>query len=384
MKKIKKTKQTKGESETALKYADSIIATLREPFLVINKNLRIVSANRSFYITFKVTKKETIGRLLFNLGHRQWNIPKLIKLLKEILPQKRVVTNYEVEHEFRTIGHRIMSLNASQLRVQKKIAKLITEGGEEEEEELILLAIEDITEQEKLKKKIILSEKLSALGKLAGSLVHELRNSLSAVRNSTYSLKTFDFQDKHIKKNLWILEEEGNRMDGIINDILGFAFGFAKGRKPNNTKKDIGKIIKKSLEEVIIPKNVKINIKFKRTPMLLVEEIHMIQLFSNIIKNAIEAMPRGGILTIATKKRDNYILINIKDTGTGIKKNDLIKIFEPLFSTKSQGTGLGLVACQRIIKLYDGIINVKSKFGKGTEFVIKIPIKRWGGSIFKT
>ncbi|MFH1112111.1 MAG: hypothetical protein V1712_03545 [Patescibacteria group bacterium] len=117
MKEIKKTKQTGKEVEIALKYANSIITTLREPFLVINKNLRIVSANNSFYAVFEVAEKETIGQLLPNLGNGQWNIPKLIHLLKEILPQKTVVTNYEVEHEFKTIGHRIMNLNACQLPV---------------------------------------------------------------------------------------------------------------------------------------------------------------------------------------------------------------------------------------------------------------------------
>jgi len=124
MKKIKKTKQTEKEVRIALKYANSILATLREPFLVINKNLRVVSASSSFYTTFKVAEKETIGQLLPDLGNGQWNIPKLIQLLKEILPQKTVVTNYEVEHDFKTIGYRIMNLNALQLRVPKKIATL--------------------------------------------------------------------------------------------------------------------------------------------------------------------------------------------------------------------------------------------------------------------
>ncbi|MBI2058082.1 MAG: PAS domain-containing protein [Candidatus Yanofskybacteria bacterium] len=145
------------EVRVALNYANSIIATLRESFLVINKNLQVVSVNSSFYTTFKVTEKETIGQLLPNLGNGQWNIPKLIHLLKEVLPQKTVVTNYEIEHEFETIGYRIMNLNAVQLRIPKKITTLITaktEEEEEEEEELILVAIEDITDRRKIERQL--------------------------------------------------------------------------------------------------------------------------------------------------------------------------------------------------------------------------------------
>ncbi|TSC84563.1 MAG: PAS/PAC sensor hybrid histidine kinase [Parcubacteria group bacterium Gr01-1014_17] len=196
--------------EVALKYTNSIIATLREPFLVINRNLRVVSANQSFCTTFKITEKETIGQLLPHLGNGQWNIPPLIHLLEEILPQKTVVINYEVEHEFKTIGHRIMNLNARQLRIPKKIAVLITkEEEEEEEEELILLAIEDITARKEIEKKLAIiaeekedvrrklavttdklarTEKLATIGKLAGIMAHEIKNPLGVIRNSIYFL----------------------------------------------------------------------------------------------------------------------------------------------------------------------------------------------------
>lgn len=138
--------QSQTETEMALSYANNIISTLREPFLVMNKKLRIISANKSFYTTFKVTEKETIGQTLSKLGNNQWNIPKLIHLLKEILQKKIAVTNYEVDHKFKTIGHRTMNLNASQIRIPKNVAKLLTRDDEDNDEELILLSIEDITE----------------------------------------------------------------------------------------------------------------------------------------------------------------------------------------------------------------------------------------------
>ncbi|MCX5713018.1 MAG: PAS domain-containing protein, partial [Candidatus Omnitrophica bacterium] len=122
---FKKKGIDKSGVKAALDYANNIIATLRESFLVLDKNLRVISANRSFYDTFKVAKKDTIGRPFPDLGNRQWDIPKLITLLMEILPEKRAVENYEVEHEFKDIGQRTMSLNAYQLRVPKKVAEMI-------------------------------------------------------------------------------------------------------------------------------------------------------------------------------------------------------------------------------------------------------------------
>lgn len=217
MKKIKSTKQTVKEVKIALGYANSIIATLREPFLVINKNLRVVSANHSFYTTFKVGEKETVGRLLPDLDSRQWNIHKLIHLLKEILPEKTVLTNYEVEHEFKTIGHRVMNLNALQLRIPKKIARLITGGEEEEEEELILLAIEDITERERLRKELKGSEEryrrafeTSRDGLL---LIHKTEGDILNSNESIQKLLDYS-QEEFLKKKLWEI--------GVTKDVADF------------------------------------------------------------------------------------------------------------------------------------------------------------------
>lgn len=134
-----------------LKYANSIIAILREPFLVLDKNLRVISANHAFYTTFRVAEKDTTGQQLSDLGDKQWNIPKLLQLLKEVLPKKEMVRDYVVEHKFERIGERIMRINACQSCVPKKVAGIIVarveeEKEEEKEEELILLSIEDITE----------------------------------------------------------------------------------------------------------------------------------------------------------------------------------------------------------------------------------------------
>src|SRR3990172_9265462 len=127
-------------------YSESIINTVREPLIALDQDLRVVSVSRSFYEVFKVKPEETVGQLIYDLGNKQWNIPKLRELLETILPQKTTFDNYEVEHDFATIGWRIMLLNARQ--IQRVLGK----------ERIILLAIEDITEHKRLESLLTESE----------------------------------------------------------------------------------------------------------------------------------------------------------------------------------------------------------------------------------
>jgi|WetSurMetagenome_2_1015567.scaffolds.fasta_scaffold00053_59 diguanylate cyclase (GGDEF)-like protein/PAS domain S-box-containing protein len=134
--------KTKISECDAREYAESIINTVREPLIALDKDLRIVTASRSFYEIFMVKPEETEGRLIYDLGNKQWDIPKLRELLENILPQKTTFENYEVEHEFSTIGRRVMLLNARQIQ------------RGEGKERILLLAIEDITERKQSEEKI--------------------------------------------------------------------------------------------------------------------------------------------------------------------------------------------------------------------------------------
>jgi PAS domain S-box-containing protein len=140
----KELEVTKISADEAREYAESIINTVREPLIALDQDLRVVTVSRSFYEVFKVKPEETMGQLIYDLGNKQWDIPKLRELLETILPQKTTFDNYEVEHDFTTIGRRIMLLNARQIK--RVFGK----------ERIILLAIEDITEHRRLE--ILLSE----------------------------------------------------------------------------------------------------------------------------------------------------------------------------------------------------------------------------------
>ncbi|MFZ3158176.1 MAG: PAS domain S-box protein [Smithella sp.] len=143
-----KIKQVLIKESSSLEYAESIINTIHEPLIVLNQDLRVVTASRSFYEFFKVNPDETVGQLIYDLGNKQWDIPKLRELLENILPQKVSFDNYEVEHEFTTIGRRVMLLNARQ--IERASGK----------ERIILLTIEDITERKRLENILTDSEEL--------------------------------------------------------------------------------------------------------------------------------------------------------------------------------------------------------------------------------
>ena len=127
-------RRQQAELQTARDYAENIIATIREPLVVLDGELRIVSASRSFYETFRVTPAETEGRLLYEIGQKQWDIPSLRQLLEDILAKDTQFQDFRVEHDFPGIGHRVLVLNARRM------------AGEDQQPRLILLAMEDITQ----------------------------------------------------------------------------------------------------------------------------------------------------------------------------------------------------------------------------------------------
>jgi PAS domain S-box-containing protein len=157
-------KSLHGEVVAAREYAESIINTVREPLIALDQDLRVVSVSRSFYEVFKGKPEETVGKLIYDLGNKQWDIPKLRELLETILPQETTFDNYEVEHDFSTIGRRIVLLNARQ--IQRVLGK----------ERIILLAIEDITERKGAE------EALAEAAKEREKLVKELQYALDNIK----------------------------------------------------------------------------------------------------------------------------------------------------------------------------------------------------------
>jgi len=222
--------------------------------------------------------------------------------------------------------------------------------------------------------KLIRTEKLAVIGKLAGSIAHELRTPLGVLKNAVYflNMKLKGSGDEKVNKHLRIMEDEIHVSDRIISDILTFG----RVKEPEREETDINQVILQALSKVDIPENIKVTTQLDNDlPRLHIDNIQVEQVFSNLLLNAIQSMESGGEMVIRTHMAGGSVEGQVIDTGVGIPEENIPKIFEPLFSTKVTGTGLGLSICKNIVDMHKGQIHVYSRVGEGTSVTVKLPIK---------
>lgn len=235
----------------------------------------------------------------------------------------------------------------------------------------ILEVFEDITDYKKAQDALALSERLVAIGRMSGVIAHEFRNQLGVMRNAAYFLRMkMESKDEKVSRHLEILDEQITETERIIENILTFS----RTKEPQLQRVDVQNILKASLDKVKIPAGIKLDLRIEALPPLEVDSLQLGSVFFNIILNALQAMGEEGTLHIEGAKANNYVMLIFKDTGGGIKKEDKKRIFEPFFSTKSRGTGLGLATAKIIIERHKGGINIESEYGKGTAVIIKLPM----------
>jgi len=218
------------------------------------------------------------------------------------------------------------------------------------------------------------TERLAAIGELATMVAHDLRNPLASMEYAYYNLRTNDAPnlDKDGLRMLKILEDDINRSNKIINDLLDYS---AKIRLELQVT-DVKSILKETYSSLKVPENIKIVDLAKDEPKIEVDFLKIQRVFINILKNAIDAMPDGGALTIESKETNGSVEVTISDTGAGISKETLKKLWSPLFTTKAKGMGFGLAISKRLIEAHEGSISVQSELGKGTTFKLTIPIEQ--------
>jgi len=377
----------KKSEDEAREYAESIINTIREPLIALDQDLRVVSVSRSFYEVFKVKPEETVGQLIYDLGNKQWDIPKLRELLETILPQQTTFDNYEVEHDFATIGRRIMLLNARQ--IQRVLGK----------ERIILLAIEDITERREIENGLEkaheeLKELATELKRAArvkseflANMSHELRTPLNSINGFSEVLYDETFGPLNEKQRQYVnnVLTSGKHLLLLINQILDMAKVEA-----GKMKLALSSLPMKSLLNEI-PMLVADMVSKKKLEMLLEiaddlpniegDELKVKEIIYNLLSNAVKFTPEGGKIGMRAKRADSEIEIVVWDTGVGIAPENMGKIFEGFFrvdtpySRVTEGTGLGLPLSKKLVELHGGKFSVESEgLNKGTEVRFTLPI----------
>jgi PAS domain S-box-containing protein len=288
-------------------------------------------------------------------------IPKR-KRLKMLSVHIRVIQGNNVEGETEIItpkGIRTAEYAANPLRERGKIVGCET-------------VLRDVTERMEMEKKLQEYKRLATIGELAGMVGHDLRNPLTSIAGAAYYLKMkvqSKMTDKE-KEMLTTIEKSVDYSNKIISDLLDYSREIKLDEKENDPKT----LVDEALAQLEVPEEITIINNTEPYPTMRVDQEKMERVIVNLIKNAFDAMPNGGALTIKNRATERNVSISFSDTGTGMSQDTMQKIWTPLFTTKAKGMGFGLPICKRLVEAHGGKITVESQVGKGATFTINIPI----------
>ena len=361
----KKAEETLLEEESRIR---AILDTTLDAIITIDDNGIIQSANSAVHALFGYTVEEIVGRnvkILMPSPHREEHDhyvdtylatgkKKIIGIGREEFGQKKDGTTFPIR----------LSVNEFFVANKRMFTGLI----------------HDLTRQKSLQQKILQSERLAIIGKMAAKVAHEVRNPLSSISLNAELLeeeicngKDLDYGEAHSLLNAIIREID--RVSSLTDEYLQFS------RLPESqlVVGDINYLVREALnffETEFEQKHIKIEaVGLNRKLSVPVDSAQLRRVLMNIIRNAMESMDGGGRLKIWTKKSKQVATLGIQDTGAGIPAEMVDNIFNPFFTTKDFGTGLGLAISQQIVQEHKGRIYCESEVGQGTTFMIELPTK---------
>jgi len=378
----RRVEQLFAEIET---YAQNIVDTVREPLLMLDPTLRVRSGNRAFYRTFNVSPEETEDRLIYELGNGQWDIPALRTLLEDIIPQRSVFDDYELEHDFPSIGRRVMLLNARELRAGNHT-------------ELLVLALEDVTERRRVRDLELrftseLQEsyrRLQELEKLRDDLthmiIHDLRTPLTSVMFGMQVLEQVGDLNEAQREIMGVVLSGGETLLGMISDVLGVDKMESGSMQLDYAVLSVAALVASALSQVASLVESKQLMLVRQIaddlPPLRGDEDKLRRTLVNLLGNAIKFTPSGGAVTVEARRGEDgqSVVFSVSDTGEGIPPEAFARIFEKYGQVESRqgghimSTGLGLTFCKLAVEAHGGHIGVESAPGQGSTFCFTIPL----------
>jgi two-component system CheB/CheR fusion protein len=392
--------------DSAHAYAEHIISTVREPLVVLDPELRVESVNRAFYHTFGVTPADTIGRLLYDLGNRQWDTPELRRLLDEILPQNHTIDDFLVEWDFEHVGRPIMLLNAR--RMPSPIHGRI------------VLAIEDISERKRAEEALRESDRCK--NEFLAMLAHELRNPLAPILVSVEVLRrarsgqvldpkggqgradessaTIHDTGHQVKHAIDVLHRQVGHMVRLVDDLLDagrISLGKIDLRRERVELSSVVYHVVDAVRPISDALNQELTVTLPYAPVYLnADPTRLAQIVGNILNNACKFTPRGGHIwlivergeqvaadasTAASTRVAQHVVIRVRDTGIGIGAEQLEHVFDMFMQADTSlersltGLGIGLTLVKTLTEMHGGTVAVSSDgVGQGSEFVVRLPI----------
>jgi len=363
---IDKAKQDQRKLKHTLSYTQGILSTMREPLLVLDKDLRIKSANDAFYSMFPISAKDTEGVLLYELKDRRWDTPQLREALEKILPMKSSFQDLEITFDFPTIGSKVMLLNGRRLQQ--------TEGGEE----LILLAMQDITGQK------LLQQRTDSFMSMAS---HELKTPVTTIKTLVQILqKRFEeSEDTTLVEYLTRMDQQIEQLTKLVTDLLDVSKIKADKFELEESTFDFDTLAMEIVKDCqfLSPQHT-IVLQGKTNARIKANRSSISRVFINLIVNAIKYSPNADriIVTLSHTKKD--VRVGVQDFGIGIEKRHQKKIFERFYQVTNEGTqnftglGIGLYITAAIVEQHKGQIWVESTKGKGSTFFVMLPLRHGG------
>jgi two-component system, sporulation sensor kinase A len=337
--------------------------------IIVLDNSRIIKAwNKGAEQIFGYSSEEIIGNAFDALVPEDLIKDGELEILRSQILTKGFVRNY-ITDRIKKDGRRVTVAETATLIKDEK-NNLVGRA----------IILRDITERIRLEQQLVQNEKMLAIGTLSASLAHEIKNPLNSIvinmeilRNMLH--KAFvEKKDRPYEKYLAVINEEINRLDRVIKDFLSYAKPQSSSFKAiniNNIIRNTAEFIAQEAKKQEIEINLDLD---KDIYEVHGEENQLKQIFLNLLLNSLQAMPDGGkILISSSNKPDGKVYVTLSDTGEGIKKEDRAKVFDLFFTTKAQGSGLGLPTVAQLIKNHGGQISFVSEYGKGSTFYITLP-----------
>lgn len=357
------------ELEHARNYAHAIVETVRKPLVVLDENLRIMRTNAAFHKTFKLTPKETVGCLFYELDGQQWNLPVLRQLLSEVLPKDKAFENCEITSDFPRIGQRTMMLNGKHLAWEDRT--------------LILLAIEDITAYKSAQDN--LKEASKRKDELLAMLAHELRNPLAPIRNALEIWRRGDAGNEAERQAQLIMDRQLRKETRLIDDLLDIARitqGSVVLKEELVDFRQIAIHAVESTQHQYDANKHTLELDLPASEVVVKgDAVRLEQVVSNLLSNAAKYTKPGGHVCLKLEVVEALAVLRVVDNGIGIKAEMLPRIFDLFVQAEVSldrcqgGLGIGLTLARRLVNLQGGSIEVNSPgINLGSEFVVSFPV----------
>jgi PAS domain S-box-containing protein len=343
--------------------AENIVSSMPDSLILSDMKGTIITVNRVLLKLTGQKENDLVGKSIYNelkVNVENYSSAERLKEFLEELKSKKNVSDVEIKFLVPSGEEKTGLLSGSV--VKNKVGENIG----------MVIIIRDITSRIEMEQKLVKAERFASIGELAGMVGHDLRNPLTSIRGAAFYLKNkhAGHLDEKDSSMFTTIDKSIDYSNKIINDLLDYSreLHLLIEKVPPQM------LLSNALTFLEIPENIKIINLTTAKPELSVDVAKLSRVFVNVIKNAFEAMPKGGTLTIKSELSDNNVTFTFADTGVGMDKATLEKIWIPLFTTKAKGMGFGLPICKRYVEAHGGKIHTESQHGLGTTISLTIPI----------